>query len=88
MTDSIAVAVESPPESTPRRREQSTDAKPKVQPPYAVVVFNEDLHSFQYVIETFTKVSAIRRRRATRWPSRSTPQAEASSGPVLSKWRS
>jgi len=56
MTDSIAVAVESPPESTPRRREQPADAKPKVQPPYAVVVFNDDLHSFQYVIETFTKV--------------------------------
>ena len=56
MTDNMAVAVESPPESKHRRRKQPADAKPKVQPPYAVVVFNDDLHTFEYVIETFTKV--------------------------------
>ncbi len=56
MTDEAAVAVESPPESKRRRREQPAGAKPKVQPPYAVVVFNDDQHSFQYVVEAFMKV--------------------------------
>jgi ATP-dependent Clp protease adapter protein ClpS len=30
--------------------------KPKLLPPYAVVVYNDDLHTFPYVIETFRKV--------------------------------
>lgn len=30
--------------------------KPKKQPPYAVVVFNDEHHTFPYVIETFMKV--------------------------------
>lgn len=30
--------------------------KPKKLPPYAVVVLNDDEHTFAYVIETFTKV--------------------------------
>lgn len=49
-----AVAVESPPAPVRRRQERPSDPKP--QPPYAVVVFNDDVHTFQYVIETFTKV--------------------------------
>jgi ATP-dependent Clp protease adaptor protein ClpS len=32
------------------------DDKPKPQPPYAVIVLNDDLHTFPYVIETFQKV--------------------------------
>ena len=56
MTDNLAVAVESPPEPGQRRRKQPADASPKEQPPYAVVVFNDDVHTFEYVIETFTKV--------------------------------
>ena len=39
-----------------RKGKQPADAKPKVQPPYAVVVLNDDEHSFQYVIDTFMKV--------------------------------
>jgi ATP-dependent Clp protease adaptor protein ClpS len=50
------VAVESPPEPKQRREKQPSDTRPKTQPPYAVVVFNDDEHSFQYVIETFIKV--------------------------------
>ena len=46
----------SPPEPKQRRRKQPADAKPKVQPPYAVIVLNDDQHSFQYVIDTFMKV--------------------------------
>ena len=30
--------------------------QPKTQPPYAVIVFNDNEHTFQYVVETFTKV--------------------------------
>ena len=56
MTDDTVVTVESPPEPKPQRRKQPSDAKPKVQPPYAVVVLNDDQHSFQYVIDTFMKV--------------------------------
>jgi ATP-dependent Clp protease adapter protein ClpS len=55
MTDNLAVAVETPPEPKQRPRKQPADATPKKQPPYAVVVFNDDVHTFEYVIETFTK---------------------------------
>lgn len=54
MNDGAATTVESPPES--ERRKQPAEARPKKQPPYAVVVFNDDEHSFQYVVEAFTKV--------------------------------
>ncbi len=55
MRDEAVVAVESPPKPK-RRRKQPADAKPKIRPPYAVVVLNDDQHSFQYVIDTFMKV--------------------------------
>jgi len=54
MSDDTQVAVASPPEAQPRQR--PGDRKPKKQPPYAVVVLNDDLHTFQYVVETFMKV--------------------------------
>ena len=53
--DSIAVQ-ESPPKPKRRQKKRPADSEPKKQPPYAVVVFNDDEHSFQYVVETFTKV--------------------------------
>ena len=58
MSDDAGVAVESPPavEVPPKRKKQPTDAKPKPQPPYAVVLFNDEEHTFQYVIETLMKV--------------------------------
>jgi ATP-dependent Clp protease adaptor protein ClpS len=56
MIDDAVMAVESPPKPKQQRRKQPADAKPKVQPPYAVVVLNDDEHSFQYVIDTFVKV--------------------------------
>ena len=56
MTDDVVMAVESPLKPKQQRRKQPADAKPKVQPPYAVVVLNDDEHSFQYVIDTFMKV--------------------------------
>jgi len=56
MSDEAVAAVDSPPQPLERRRKQPAEAKPKKQPPYAVVVFNDDQHSFQYVVETFMKV--------------------------------
>ena len=56
MNDDTAVAVESPPILERRQQEQPSDAQPKKQPPYAVVVFNDNVHTLQYVVETFTKV--------------------------------
>lgn len=38
------------------RRETPAASKPKKLPPYAVIVLNDDLHTFEYVIETFMKV--------------------------------
>ena len=56
MTDQMAVTLETPPKPKRRERKRPAGAKPKKQPPYAVVVFNDDLHTFDYVIETFRKV--------------------------------
>ena len=62
MSDDSSIAVESPPvvESPPkpneRRKKQPADVQPKQQPPYAVVLFNDEEHTFQYVIETLMKV--------------------------------
>ena len=49
-------AVETVPRSAERRKKQRAGAKPKKQPPYAVVVFNDEEHTFEYVIETLMKV--------------------------------
>lgn len=49
-------AVEEPLIPERRRKKQDADAKPRQQPPYAVVLFNDDEHSFMYVIETLMKV--------------------------------
>ncbi len=40
----------------PRKQDRRGEREPRVLPPYAVVVFNDDLHTFAYVIETFVKV--------------------------------
>ena len=58
MSDDASVAVENPPavEVPPKRKERPADARPKPQPPCAVVLFNDEEHTFQYVIETLMKV--------------------------------
>ena len=48
--------VETPPTPKQRRKKRTADAKPKPQPPYAVVLFNDKEHTFQYVVETLMKV--------------------------------
>jgi ATP-dependent Clp protease adaptor protein ClpS len=62
MSTDVSLAEESPPavETVPasekRSRTERAGAKPKKQPPYAVVVLNDEEHTFQYVIETLMKV--------------------------------
>ena len=51
-----SAAVETPVQPQGRRRREPEDRPHKKLPPYAVVVFNDDLHTFQYVVETFMKV--------------------------------
>ncbi len=51
MTDQAAATVE-----MPAAEDQKSPAKPRPLPPHAVVVLNDDVHSFDYVIETFQKV--------------------------------
>ena len=48
-----------------RQRKANPD-KPKPLPPYAVIVENDEVHSFHYVIETFQKVFGYSEQRAFR----------------------
>jgi ATP-dependent Clp protease adaptor protein ClpS len=50
-TNSAAVAVDEP-----EGRTEPSRTKPRPLPPHAVVVLNDDAHSFAYVIEAFQKV--------------------------------
>lgn len=52
VTRQSATAVLDAPVGTP----DVDDPKPEIQPPYAVIVANDDDHTYQYVIETFRKV--------------------------------
>lgn len=51
MAKSAAVA-----EPIQKKAKKPARPKPKRLPPYAVVVLNDDEHTFHYVIETFMKV--------------------------------
>jgi ATP-dependent Clp protease adaptor protein ClpS len=53
------------PETKSKRRErEKQNAKRKVQPPYAVIVENDELHTFQYVIELLQKVFGYAEEKA------------------------
>lgn len=68
MSDEATIAVASPPAaespSTPKQRRKKQPAKPKPHPPYAVVLLNDDEHTFPYVIETLMKVFGYPRERS------------------------
>jgi ATP-dependent Clp protease adaptor protein ClpS len=49
-----AVAVATLPMPTRHQQERASDPKP--QPPYAVILFNDNIHTFEFVIDTLTKV--------------------------------
>jgi len=60
MSDHTSIAVATPPDledqQASQKRSRQADARPKRQPPYAVVLLNDEEHSFLYVIETLMKV--------------------------------
>ncbi len=49
-------AIAEPPTKTRPEFDKETKTKTRRQPPYAVVVLNDDEHTFDYVIATFMKV--------------------------------
>lgn len=49
---------------TTTRPAPHSNTKPKRQPPYAVIVENDDDHTFEYVIETLSKVCGHSRQKA------------------------
>ena len=59
MSENTAVA-----EPVQEEAEQTSRPKPKKLPPYAVVVLNDEEHTFAYVIETFMKVFGYNQTKA------------------------
>jgi ATP-dependent Clp protease adaptor protein ClpS len=55
MSDDSQTAVAEPP-ALKKTNRQPAHSKPKTLPPFGVIVLNDDLHTFDYVIETFQKV--------------------------------
>jgi ATP-dependent Clp protease adaptor protein ClpS len=51
-----AATVECPPAVDEDVKQSPSSTRPKKQPPYAVVLLNDDDHSFQFVVETIMKV--------------------------------
>jgi len=49
---------------TDTEQEQRSRTRPKRQPPYAVIVENDDFHTFVYVIEVLRRVCGHSRQRA------------------------
>jgi ATP-dependent Clp protease adaptor protein ClpS len=56
MVKSIAAAEAPIAEPVQQESPRATRSKPKRLPPYAVVVLNDDEHTFDYVVATFRKV--------------------------------
>src|SRR5580698_6442514 len=50
------VVLEPPAPELKERTTEREKTRPKKQPPYAVIVENDDLHTFEYVIEVLQKV--------------------------------
>jgi ATP-dependent Clp protease adaptor protein ClpS len=50
MTDESATAVAEPLEATVQHRKERAEKKPKKQPPYHVVLWNDEEHTYEYVI--------------------------------------
>ena len=52
------------------RSEEKKEEKLKHQPPYNVILHNDDDHSFEYVIGMLLQASATHLRWAIRWPGK------------------
>ena len=57
--------LDSPAAAPVQKEKRRRSNRPRVQPPYAVIVLNDDLHTFSYVIETFQKVFGYSVEKAT-----------------------
>ena len=77
MTDHAAAAVaEEPTETVLPERRKHEKRKPKKQPRYNVVLWNDDHHSYAYVITMLLECLPIPWKKAIRWPRRSTRKGE------------
>jgi ATP-dependent Clp protease adaptor protein ClpS len=56
MSDESAAAVAEPLEEIAERREERKDSESKRQPPYHVILWNDDDHSYDYVIAMLMKL--------------------------------
>ena len=87
MSESTTVAepaVDQPPAAPREKKRSQTDTRPKRQPPYAVIVENDDKHTFIYVIEVLRRVCGHNRSKAFILTSRvhRTGQAVVWTGPL------
>ena len=55
-SDSTGTVVLEAPPKTKKRKAKRRKVRTKKQPPYAVIVENDDFHTFDYVIEVLQKV--------------------------------
>ena len=89
MAETTTTEQQAPPEPAKTRKEKpSTDTRPKRQPPYAVVLHNDPVNDFQYVIRVLQKVFRYGGGKCFWLTFRRTSPAVASSGPARSKSRS
>ena len=58
------VAVEPPKPKSKRRSKEKEKTRPKTQPPYAVIVENDEVHTWLYVIEVLQKVLGYDEQKA------------------------
>jgi ATP-dependent Clp protease adaptor protein ClpS len=58
------VAVEPSKPKAKGRSKKQDKSRPKTQPPYAVIVENDDFHTFNYVIEVLQKVFGYELQKA------------------------
>ena len=56
MPDESATAVAEPMEETVQRRKERDEKKPKKQPPYHVILWNDDDHTYEYVIAMLMQI--------------------------------
>jgi ATP-dependent Clp protease adaptor protein ClpS len=54
--EAAPLVLEPPPPEVKERKSTRENTRPKKQPPYAVIVENDDDHTFDYVIEVLQKV--------------------------------
>ncbi|MEX1096982.1 MAG: ATP-dependent Clp protease adaptor ClpS [Planctomycetales bacterium] len=54
LDEAVIVAPQAPPRK--KERDEADEKQPKRQPPYAVIVHNDDFHTWQYVIEVLQRV--------------------------------